>query len=78
MKSDKTEDYLINHGCGYPMDEYVPLMEAGRAVGIAEQEAEERMRIKAHKIIKDMMTGIFHGDMPQKIADEFIQKLNEE
>lgn len=78
MKSDKAEDYLINHECGYPMDGYVPLMEAGRAVEIAEQEAEERMRIKAHKIIKDMMTGIFHGDMPQKIADEFIQKLNEE
>lgn len=44
MKSDKAEDYLINHECGYPMDGYVPLMEAGRAVEIAEQDAEERTR----------------------------------
>ncbi|MBS5524255.1 MAG: hypothetical protein KHX48_01515 [Alistipes sp.] len=43
----------------------------------AEQEAEERIQTKAHKIILDMMTGIFHGDMPRKIADEFIQKLTE-
>lgn len=42
------------------------------------QEAEERMREKAHKIVKEMMGGIFQGDMPQKIADEFIQKLSDE
>lgn len=75
MKSDKAEDYLINHECGYPMDGYVPLMEAGRAVEIAEQEAEESIQEKAYKIILDMMAGIFHGDMPRKIAYEFIQKL---
>ena len=28
--------------------------------------------------IKEMMGGIFQGDMPKKIADEFIQKLNDE
>lgn len=44
----------------------------------AEQEAEERIREKAHKIIKEMMGGIFQGDMPRKIADEFIQKLNDD
>ena len=44
MKSERAEDYLINHECGYPMDGYVPLMEAGRAVEIAEQDAEERTR----------------------------------
>ena len=48
------------------------------AVELAEQEAEERMQTKAHKIILDMMTGIFHGNMPQKIADEFIQKLTDD
>lgn len=48
------------------------------AVQEAEQEAEQRMRAKAHKIVKEMMGGIFQGDMPQKIADEFIQKLNDE
>lgn len=36
------------------------------------------MQTKAHKIILDMMTGIFHGNMPQKIADEFIQKLTDD
>ena len=34
------------------------------------------MRAKAHKIVKEMMGGIFQGDMPQKIADEFSQKLS--
>lgn len=48
------------------------------AINIAEQDAEERMRTKAHKIIKEMMEGVFQGNMPQNIADEFIQKLNEE
>lgn len=52
--------------------------EAVKAVEIAEQEAEERVRIKAHKIVKEMMDGIFQGNMPQKIADEFIQKLTSE
>ena len=54
------------------------LIEAKRAVELAEQEAEERMRAKAHKIIKEMMEGVFQGNMPQNIADEFSQKLNEE
>ena len=34
-------------------------------------------REKAHKIVKEMMEGVFQGNMPQNIADEFIQKLNE-
>ena len=45
---------------------------------LAEWETEERMREKAHKIIKEMMEGVFQGNMPQNIADEFSQKLNEE
>ena len=48
------------------------------AINIAEQDAEMRMREKAHKIIKEMMEGVFQGNMPQNIADEFSQKLNEE
>lgn len=39
------------------------------AINIAEQDAEERMRTKAHKIIKEMMEGVFQGNMPQNIAD---------
>ena len=34
------------------------------AINIAEQDAEERMRTKAHKIIKEMMEGVFQGNMP--------------
>ena len=48
------------------------------AINIAEQDAEMRMREKAHKIIKEMMEGVFQGNMPQNIADEFSQKLTEE
>ena len=44
MESERAEDYLINHECGYPMDGYVPFMDAGRAVEIAEQDTEERVR----------------------------------
>lgn len=54
------------------------LLAMTHAVELAEQEAEERMQTKAHNIVKEMMTGIFHGDMPRKIADEFIQKLTDD
>lgn len=78
MKSEKAQDILsassVTDSCGY---EYLLTSSAQKAVEIAEREAEERMRAKAHKIVKEMMGGIFQGDMPQKIADEFIQKLNE-
>lgn len=70
MKSERAKKYLDKY-CGYTA------CIAKSAVELAEQETEERMQTKAHKIILDMMTGIFHGDMPQKIADEFIQKLTE-
>lgn len=51
---------------------------AERAVELAEQEAEMRMQAKAYRIIKEMMDAVFKGDMPQKIAAEFTQKLTEE
>ncbi len=63
---------------GEPGESDLKLEDAKRAVELAEQETEERMRKKAHKIIEEMMDGIFHGDMPRKIADEFIEKLNDE
>ena len=85
MKSERAKQYLLNieteatlmypnfrEGCDLKM------AEAKRAVELAEQDAEMRMREKAHKIIKEMMEGVFQGNMPQNIADEFSQKLNEE
>ena len=85
MKSERAKQYLLKvvapiammyPDCPEECD--LKLREAKRAVELAEQEAEERMREKAHKIIKEMMEGVFQGNMPQNIADEFIQKLNEE
>lgn len=70
--------YIGYAGCKYTDNRAISKNAALDAVKIAEQEAEERMREKAHKIVKEMMGGIFQGDMPQKIADEFIQKLTEE
>lgn len=70
--------YIGYAGCKYTDNRAISKNAALDAVKIAEQEAEERMRENAHKIVKEMMGGIFQGDMPQKIADEFIQKLNEE
>lgn len=87
MKSKRAKQ-LLNNGrfhvfClkgEYPKQLFSPegkYIEYAQGV-LAVELAEERMMTKAHKIILDMMTGIFHGDMPQKIADEFIQKITEE
>ncbi len=82
MKSERAKQYLLKvvapmyPDCPEECD--LKLIEAKRAVELAEQDAEMRMREKAHKIIKEMMEGVFQGNMPQNIADEFSQKLNEE
>lgn len=86
MKSEKAKEYITHATC--TAQEYaerfggrelvVSRWDVSTAIELAEQDAEERMREKAHKIVKEMMGGIFQGDMPQKIADEFIQKLTEE
>lgn len=47
MKSEKAEKYLFENRLGYPYTGYVAEQVAERAVEIAEQEAEERMREKA-------------------------------
>ena len=85
MKSERAKQYLLKVVApiapmypGHPEECDLKLIEAKRAVELAEQEAEERMRDKAYKIIKEMMGGVFQGNMPQNIADEFSQKLNEE
>lgn len=85
MKSERAKQYLkntreeieINWKTGESTWIIWP-KNAKKAVELAEREAEKRMRAKAHKIIKEMMEGVFQGNMPQNIADEFSQKLNEE
>lgn len=80
MKSKKARELIDKYAIGNSRDAAPSLLKrtAILCVELAEQEAEERMQAKAHKIVKEMMGGIFQGDMPQKIADEFIQKLNDE
>lgn len=80
MKSEKAKELIERYAVVNSRNDAPTMLKRTVILSVetAEQEAEERMRRKAHKIIKDMMTGIFQGDMPQKIADEFIQKLTEE
>lgn len=84
MKSEKAKAiicegdfYIYIDGKAFHERRVMMKKDAIKAVELAEQEAEERMREKAHRIIKEMMESIFHGDTPRKIADEFSKKLNE-
>lgn len=79
MKSERAKKYIDNDAIVMRNgDRMVDASTAYMAIELAEQDAEMRMREKAHKIIKEMMEGVFQGNMPQNIADEFSQKLNEE
>lgn len=78
MKSERAKKYIDNDAIVMRNgDRMVDASTAYMAIELAEQDAEMRMREKAHKIIKEMMEGVFQGNMPQNIADEFSQKLNE-
>lgn len=79
MKSERAKKYIDNDAIVMRNgDRMVDASTAYMAIELAEQDAEQRIREKAHKIVKEMIGGIFQGDMPQKIADEFIQKLNDD
>lgn len=79
MKSERAKKYIDNDAIVMRNgDRMVDASTAYMAIELAEQDAEMLMREKAHKIIKEMMEGVFQGNMPQNIADEFIQKLTEE
>lgn len=80
MKSERARELIEKYAVGNSRDAAPCLLKrtAILCVELAEQDAEERMREKAHKIIKEMMEGVFQGNMPQNIADEFSQKLSEE
>lgn len=79
MKSERAKKYIDNDAIVMRNgDRMVDASTAYMAIELAEQDVKKRMREKAHKIIKEMMEGVFQGNMPQNIADEFSQKLNEE
>lgn len=84
MKSEKAEKYLFENRLGYPYTGYVAEQVAERAVEIAEQEAEERIRKKAVRaycqdccctVVGECRCGI--GSEKCDALRDFIQKLNE-
>jgi hypothetical protein len=82
MKSEKAKKYLFENGLGYPYTGYVTEQAAERAVELAEQEAEERMRAKAiEAYCQDCGCRVENKcgiDSDSCIAFRtFIQKLNE-
>lgn len=77
MKSKRAQKELEKLEKFYPFSGWIAPSDTYRIAEIAERDAEERMKSKAFRIIKEMMEAVFKGDMPQKIADEFIQKLTE-
>ena len=85
MKSEKAKQYLLKvvtpiammyPDCPGECD--IKLIEAKRAIELAEQEAEERMRKKAISAFDDMWfeNGEFEPDYEYHRRN-FIQKLNE-
>lgn len=82
MRSKRAKKHIARKVFSVDNDAFLPPIitrdNCNKAVELAEEEAEERMRAKAHHIIEKMMAGIFQGDMPRKIADEFCKKLIEE
>lgn len=80
MKSKNAEEYIEKYAVGNSRDGAASMLKRRviECVELAEQDAEDRERAKAYKIVKEMMGGIFQGDMPHKIADEFIQKMSDE
>lgn len=80
MKSEKARELIEKYAIGNSRDAAPSLLKrtAIRCVELAEQEAEERILNKVHKTFMEMMTGLFHGEMPRTLAGEFIQKLTED
>lgn len=75
MKSEMAGKYIDNNTITMRNgDRMVDTSTAYIAVDSAPTWAED----KTGKMVFDKMTGIFHGDMPQKIADEFIQKMSDD
>lgn len=81
MKSKRAEEYIEDNvhdaadlidrdGCGWAV---VGRYKAYHAVELAEEEMAE----KAAQLFEQFMSGVFQGDTPKKMAEEFKQKLKE-
>lgn len=83
MKSERTTEFIERYMNNLPAEipdsaKWNIRLALNIAVEFTEKDTERRICEKAHNIIKEMMEGVFQGNMPQNIADEFSQKLNEE
>ena len=66
MKSERAKKYIDNDAIVMRNgDRMVDASTAYMAIELAEQDAEMRMREKAHKIIKEMMEGVFKAICPK-------------
>lgn len=81
MKSKRAEGYIEDNvhdaadlvdrdGCGWAV---VGRHKAYHAVELAEEDMAE----KATQLFEQFMSGVFQGDVPKKMAEEFNQKLME-
>lgn len=81
MKSKRAEEYIEDNihdaadlvdrdGCGWAV---VGRHNAYYAIDLAEEEMAE----KAVQLFEQFMSGVFQGDTPKKMAEEFKQKLME-
>lgn len=81
MKSKRAEEYIEDNvhdaadlvdrdGCGWAV---VGRHYAYHAIDLAEEEMVE----KAAQLFEKFMSGVFQGDTPKKMAEEFKQKLME-
>lgn len=81
MKSKRAEEYIEDNvhdaadlvdrdGCGWAV---VGRHYAYHAIDLAEEEMAE----KAVQLFEQFMSGVFQGDTPKKMAQEFKQKLME-
>lgn len=80
MKSKRAKDYITTICLPQLLmydDEYgeyeLKLKDAKHAVDLAEED----MADKACRLFEQFMSGVFQGDTPKKMAQEFKQKLME-
>lgn len=73
MKSEKAKEFLRTKQPGDIAQYEISRWKAERAVEIAEQE----MADNACRLFEQFMSGVFTGNTPKKMAQEFKRKLME-
>ena len=74
MKSERAKKYIDNDTIEFRNGDR--MLDASTAY-IAVEIAEEDMIKKAGHLFEQFMSGVFQGDIPKKMAEEFKQKLME-